>query len=232
MIVSIFVILWVIMIFVSFKVLLSFLISLIKMFIEIGFWFVNGLLYIIKLGFNVIVCVSVVCCVILFDNLFGINEVVFFKLIVCSFNVIVVVIMFFESWVCFFNGNVMLLNIFMLVNSVLFWNNMFMWWWVWYSFCWFMVIIELLLNFMFFLLGISCLLIKCSNVVLFILFGFIIVVILFFGICSDILLYISCLVCWKVRLFILIKWFIVLLWLIFEWLNLVIVEILMYFYSY
>lgn len=186
--VSILVILWVIIILVRLSVLFNLWISLISIFIDIGFCLVKGLLYMIKFGFSVIVFVKVVLCVILLDNLLGINWVVLCNFIVCSFKVIIVVIMFLESFVCLWSGNVMLLNIFILVKSVLFWKSMFILWCVLYSVFFDIEIIELLLNLMLFLFGVNCLLIRCSSVVLFILFGFIIVVILFLGIFSDILL--------------------------------------------
>lgn len=186
--VSIFVILWVIIILVRLSVLFNLWMSLISMFIEIGFCLVNGLLYIMRFGFSVIDLVNVVWCVILFDSLLGINWVVFCSFIVCNFNDIIVVIIDFDSLVCFCNGNVILLNIDILVNNVLFWNNMFIWWWVWYNLWCDIFIIELLLNVILLLLGCNCLLINFNSVVLLILLGFIIVVILFFGICNDILL--------------------------------------------
>lgn len=70
----------------------------------IGFCLINGLLYMMSLGLSVIVFVSVVWCVILFESLLGIKYVVLCSLIVFNFSSIKVLIMVLLSLVCLCNG--------------------------------------------------------------------------------------------------------------------------------
>lgn len=129
-ILSILVILCVIISDDKFNILFSDFISLISIFIDIGFWLVKGLLYIISLGLRVIEWVKVVWCVILFDNLDGIKFCVLWRFIVCNFIRIISWIKFLLSWVCLCKGKVILLNIDILVNKVLFWKSIFILVWV------------------------------------------------------------------------------------------------------
>lgn len=184
----VFCMLWDIMMLVWFKVLFNNWINCIMMFIVIGFCLVKGLLYSINFGFRVIVWVNVVWRVIFLDSLLGIRFFVFFSFIVCNFIRIIFWIMFFGSLVCICRGNVIFLKIDRFVNKVLFWNSIFILLWIWNNLFWFSLGILWLLIRMLLLLGFNWLLMRCSKVVLLVLFGFIIVVILFFGIIKLILL--------------------------------------------
>lgn len=92
---------------------------------EIGLSLVKGLLYMISVGLSVMVCVSVIWCVMLLEILVGLSDVVLCRFMVLSFMSIRLWMSVLFRLVCLCSGKVMLLNIVMLVKSVLFWNSMF-----------------------------------------------------------------------------------------------------------
>lgn len=141
-------------------------IRFVVMLSEIGLRFVNGLLYMMSCGLSVIVCVSVMWCVILFDILDGIRLCVLCSLIVLSFISMRLWIRFLGRLVCLCSVNVMFLNIDMLVNNVLNWNSMFILWCNVYSLLCVCVLILVLLNSIWLWCVCMRLLIRCSMVVL------------------------------------------------------------------
>lgn len=87
-----------------FSVLFSLEISFISMFMVMGFCLIKGLLNMMRFGFSVIVCVSVVRCVILLESLEGISLVVLCSFMVFSFIIIVLCNNGVGSWVCLCSG--------------------------------------------------------------------------------------------------------------------------------
>lgn len=158
----------------------------------IGFNLVSGLLQIISGGFSVSVWVSVMWCVMLLDSLCGQVLVVVSRFMVCSFIFIRWCSMVVGRWVCVCSGSVMFLVMVRLVSRLLFCSSIFMFLCI-FSSVLLLCGIGLLNRVILLVIGCSLLVSVVSRVDLLLLDGFSMVVMLFLGICSDMLCRIVCL---------------------------------------